>query len=122
MTTLSVAPILDRELAERTPRTDVAEPVCAAALDVGILVERGAQLELHPLARAFLAERSEQLGLRPGPDAGACLDIYRARSEWDAAFEVIVRWGRSPSSRPLLRSALDDLLGTGGVPTSAAVV
>jgi ATP/maltotriose-dependent transcriptional regulator MalT len=118
LTTLSVAPILDRELASGLLGIDVAEPVCAAALDVGILVERGAQLELHPLARAFLAERSEQLGFAPADRAaGACLDIYRARSDWDAAFEVIVRSGPVGELEPLLRSALDELLDTGRLPT-----
>ena len=118
LTTLSVAPVLDRELAIGLLGPESAESVCAAALDVGILVERGAQLELHPLARAFLAERSEQLGLVPADGtASACLDIYRARREWDAAFDVIVRSGPTRELEPLIGAALDELLDTGRLPT-----
>ena len=118
LTTLSVAPILDRELAGGLLGLDVAESVCAAALDVGILVERGAQLELHPLARAFLAERSEQLGLLPEDGAvAACLGIYQARREWDAAFDVILGSGPVHELEPLMRAALDELLDTGRLPT-----
>jgi len=118
LTTLSVAPILDRELASGLLDSEKAESVCAAALDAGILVERGAQLELHPLARAFLAERSEQLGLLPADGtAAACLGIYRARREWDAAFDVIVRSGHIDELEPLMRAALDELLDTGRLPT-----
>jgi len=118
LTTLSVAPVLDRELANGLLGLDTAESVCAAALDVGILVERGAQLELHPLARAFLEERSEQLGLAPAEGAvAACLDIYRDRRDWDAAFDVIARSGPTDELAPLMRAALDELLDTGRLPT-----
>ena len=118
LTTLSVAPVLDRELANGLLGLEGAESVCAVALDVGILVERGNQLELHPLARAFLAERSEQLVLTPAEGTvAACLDIYRARREWDAAFDVIVRSGPAHELEPLMRAALDELLDTGRVPT-----
>ncbi|MDH4340608.1 MAG: LuxR C-terminal-related transcriptional regulator [Thermoleophilia bacterium] len=118
LTTLSVAPVLDRALANGLLGLESAESVCAAALDVGILVERGAQLELHPLARAFLAERSEQLGLVPADGTvAACLEIYRARREWDAAFDVIVRSGPAHELEPLMLAALDELLTTGRLPT-----
>ena len=118
LTTLSVAPILDRELASGLLDPEKAESVCAAALDAGILVERGAQLELHPLARAFLAERSEQLGLVPADGTVAiCLDVYKSRREWDAAFDVIARSGPALELEPLMDAALDELLDTGRLPT-----
>ncbi len=118
MTTLSVAPVLDRELAGALIGSETAEVVCAAALDVGILVERGVQLELHPLARSFLDERSEQLGLTPAAGAtGVCLEHYRSRHDWDAAFDVVVRWFLSDELEPLVRAALDDLLDTARLPT-----
>ncbi|MGH3065858.1 MAG: hypothetical protein ACRDOF_06090, partial [Gaiellaceae bacterium] len=118
LTTLSVAPILDRELASGLLGLEIADSVCSAALDAGILVERGALLELHPLARAFLAARCEQLGLLPADGAvAACLDIYRGRREWDAAFDVIVRSGPLRELEPLMRSALDELLDAGRLPT-----
>ena len=118
LTTLSVAPVLDRELAGELLGGENADSVCAAALDVGILVERGPQLELHPLARAFLEERSAQLGLVPRPGAAAsCLEIYRNRRDWDAAFDVIARSGPSQEIEPLMRAALDELLDTARLPT-----
>jgi len=118
LTTLSVAPILDRELASALLGPDAAEPVCSAALDAGILVERSTQLELHPLARAFLAERCQQLGLLPADGSvAACLDTYRARREWDAAFDVIVRSGPLHELEPLTCAALDELLDAGRLPT-----
>ncbi len=118
LTTLAVAPVLDQELAMRLLGTDSAEVVCLAALDVGLLVERGQQLDLHPLARAFLEERSIQLGLAPASEAHAvCLDAYRTRREWDAAFELIVRTRSRTDLDDLMRRALDDLLDTARLST-----
>ena len=118
LTTLSVAPVLDRDLVHELLGADSAERIAAAALDVGILVERGAQLELHPLARAFLADRSYQFGLRPAAGAStACLTYYRARSEWDAAFEIAARGGEPGELTALLSHALDELLDGGRVST-----
>ena len=54
LATLAVPPVLDRRLADDLLGVDRADTVCVAALDVGILEERGAHLELHPLARSFL--------------------------------------------------------------------
>ena len=111
LTTLAVAPMLDRELAVSLLGSDAAETVCAAALDVGLLVERDAQLDLHPLARMFLEERSAQLGLTPAPDATrTCLESYRERREWDAAFELIVSSDVVGELEDLMHDALDELL------------
>jgi ATP/maltotriose-dependent transcriptional regulator MalT len=111
LTTLAVAPLLDHELATALLGSDAADLVCSAALDVGLLVEREQRLDLHPLARAFLEERSEQLGLTPAEGAAAtCLDMYRTRREWDAAFEAIVRSGATAELEDLMRRALDELL------------
>jgi ATP/maltotriose-dependent transcriptional regulator MalT len=118
LTTLGVAPVLDHELAAALLEPDVAEVVCTAALDVGLLVEREQRLDLHPLARAFLEERTAQLGLAPGEGAGAvCLEIYRRRREWDAAFELIVRIGATSELDDLMRRALDELLDTARLST-----
>jgi ATP/maltotriose-dependent transcriptional regulator MalT len=119
LTTLAVAPVLDRELAAGLLEADSADSICAAALDVGILVERGAQLELHPLARAFLEERSEQLGLSAAEGAVAyCLDHYRgARRDWDAAFDLIDRFGLAAELEALVLAALDELLDTARLST-----
>jgi DNA-binding NarL/FixJ family response regulator len=111
LTTLSVAPVLDRELVVELLGTDEADDIASRALDVGILVERSTQIDLHPLARAFLAERAGQLGLVPAEGSGeTCLAHYRDRRDWDAAFELIVRSGWTGELASLLEAALDDLL------------
>lgn len=118
LTTLSVATVLDRTLAGVLLGAESAESVCAAALDVGILVERGPQLELHPLARSFLEERSEQLGVVASESTVArCLDHYRGRRDWDAAFDLIARFGPADELEALLIAALDELLETARLPT-----
>ncbi len=118
LATLAVAPVLDRQLADDLLGVDRAATVCVAALDVGILEERGAHLELHPLARSFLEERSGQLGFLPDPDATArCLAHYRTAQEWDAAFDLIARRGATSELEPLLLGALDELLDTARLAT-----
>ncbi len=118
LTTLAVAPLLDHELATALLGSDAAEFVCSAALDVGLLVEREQRLDLHPLARAFLEERSAQLGLVPATDAGmTCLELYRRRREWDAAFDLIDRLGVFSELEDLMRRALDELLDTARLST-----
>ena len=118
LTTLAVAPVLDVQLAAALLGSASAEVVCAAALDVGLLVERDAGLELHPLARSFLEERSAQLGLRPSGDAAEiCLETYRQRREWDAAFDLIDRSRMTHELEDLMSRALDDLLDTARLST-----
>jgi ATP/maltotriose-dependent transcriptional regulator MalT len=111
LTTLSVAPVLDRELVVRLLGSEEADDIASRALDVGILVERNTHIDLHPLARAFLAERAGQLGLAPAEGSGeTCLAHYRERRDWDAAFELIVRFGWAEQLVIVLEAALDDLL------------
>src|SRR5262245_46285867 len=118
LTTLSVAPILDRELAVALLGSSQAEAVCAAALDVGLISERGSGLELHPLARVFLDERRTQRGPMPSPAAAVtCLAIYRERREWDAAFELISRARFHEEVSSLTSLALDELLDTARLST-----
>jgi DNA-binding NarL/FixJ family response regulator len=118
LATLAVGPILDRELAAELLGTDVAEAVCRSALDVGILEERGTFLELHPLARSFLEERSGQVvGDSVSAPAATCCAHYTFRRDWDAAFEVIIRRGPAAELETLFASALDDLLETAHLST-----
>jgi ATP/maltotriose-dependent transcriptional regulator MalT len=117
LATLAALPMLDRELVDDV-LTDQSDLVLSAALDVGVVVERGTTLEIHPLARAFLEERSEQLGLVPDPAAClTALDHYRDRRDWDAAFELIARRRLAAELEPLLVSALDELLDTARLQT-----
>jgi DNA-binding CsgD family transcriptional regulator len=118
MTTLSVAPALDRELAGALLGLDASTAVVASALDVGILVERGQQLDVHPLARAFLREKGRQLGLVPADNAvETCLAHYRVRREWDAAFDTAVRSASVVQLESLMHEGLDELLDTGRLQT-----
>jgi DNA-binding NarL/FixJ family response regulator len=115
--TLSVAPVLDRDLAVSLI-ADRAADVIANALDVGILAERESWLDLHPLARAFLEEKSSQIGLVPAEGAlETCLAHYQTRRDWDAAFDVVVRADAVCELEPLLATAIDDLLDAGRLPT-----
>ena len=65
LATLATAPLLDRELATKLLGQALAETTGAAGIDMGVIFERGLQLELHPLCRAFLAERGPKLGVAP---------------------------------------------------------
>ena len=113
LATLAVAPVLDRELAAVLLGVAEADDVCAAALDVGILVNRRDQLELHPLARSFLEQRRNLLGSTERRDAAMkSLASYRDRREWDAALDVISRRGLAGEVEAVLGQALDDLLDT----------
>ena len=65
LTTLAVAPMLDRELAVSLLGSDAAETVCAAALDVGLLVDRVTAARPTSTRTVFLTRRVPQLGLLP---------------------------------------------------------
>ena len=118
LTTLSVAPVLDQDLVAELLGRDLAEIVVEKTLDVGILVERDAHLDLHPLARAFLDEKSGHLGFVAADGASAtCLAHYRERRDWDAAFDIIVRTEMVRELEPLLATAIDELLDAGRLAT-----
>ena len=120
LATLAVAPILDRELATEL-MGEGAEKVCGAAIRVGVLVEHGQQLELHPLARSFLDDRCAQLGVAPeARDIARCLACYRRRRDWDAAFDVVARYRLVDKIEPLLLDALDELLSAARLQTIKA--
>ncbi len=118
LTTLSVAPVLDRELAVALLGSADADSVCSSALDVGLFVERDGRLELHPLARVFLDERGRTLGLVSDDVAArTCFTSYRAHKDWDAAFELVARVGLLGELPDLISAALDELLDTGRLST-----
>ena len=78
LTTLAVAPVLDRELGGRTLGSSMRTWSARAALDVGLFVERERRFELHPLARVFLDERGTTLGLVSADVAArTCFTSYR---------------------------------------------
>lgn len=117
LATLAIAPLIDRTLAA-TLLGDAAERISTAALDVGILAEREARLEIHPLARSFLESRGAHVGLVADDDAVArCVSHFRERRDWDAAFDVIARHGEPAQVEGLLEEALDELLDTARLST-----
>lgn len=117
LATLSHAPVLDRDLATALLEDD-ADAICQAALDVGVLVEHGSYLELLPLARSFLEERSSEPGTEVDlTSVHRCLDYYRDRADWDAAFDVVARNRLVDELEALLRDALDELLDTARLST-----
>jgi ATP/maltotriose-dependent transcriptional regulator MalT len=117
---LAIGPVIDWELARAVLGPDRAETVCAAALEVGILVERDGRLDLHPLARSFLEERRPMEGLAPPDDDSTAvifLTHYRRNRDWDAAFDFIGRTGTTNELDSLMADALDDLLETARLST-----
>ena len=114
---LATAPSLDRELAAELLGPERAERVCAEALTLGVLEERGGKLELHPLAAVFLEERARREATADFQEAlGTALLVYRARREWDAAFDVLDRRGLA-GFESLIEEALDDLLNSARLAT-----
>lgn len=114
---LATAPSLDRELATELLGSGRAERVCAEALTLGVLEERGGKLDLHPLARAFLGERARRETTTEFNDALAtAATVYRARREWDAAFDVACQRGLV-DLEPLMEDALDELLNSARLAT-----
>lgn len=117
---LATAPSLDRELAIELLGPERAERVCRAAITLGVLAERGGKLELHPLGAAFLEQRARREGRGEADAAVArCLEVYRSRREWDAAFELVDRYGTT-RFEGLLEEALDDLLNSARLTTITA--
>ena len=114
LTTLSVAPVLDRELAAALLGADAAESVCAAALDVGILVERErSSTSIHSRAR-FSRSEARNLGLIPAAGAAAtCLDMLPNPPRVGCGIRrSSFASGAVAELEELMRRALDELLDT----------
>ncbi len=107
---LAVAPLLDRELVATLLGEERGNAICAEALALGILEERGGRLELHPLAAAFLEERTRRKSRNVlVSSAETVAQLYRARREWDPAFDVVDRFDLS-GIEILIEQALDEML------------
>ena len=115
---LSVAPSLDRDLAVDLLGSARAERVLEQGLTTGIIDDRTVGLEVHPLARQFLDTRTavELSGERAGTIA-RCRDVYRARRDWDALFELVRSHGLEAELEPLLQEALDGLMSAARLTT-----
>lgn len=110
---LAAMPTVDRELASALLGTERAEQVCGDALTLGILDDRDGRLEFHPLAAAFLEQRVLVRGLVDLTHSNkVAADTYRARRDWDAAFDLADRRGCDTDLSELLRASLDELLNS----------
>jgi DNA-binding NarL/FixJ family response regulator len=115
---LGALPLVDRDVATELLGGERADAVCIEALRLGVIDERGGRLELHPLAGAFLEQRARRdAGDELEDAARSALVIYRRRHEWDAAFDVIDRFGVDDELEALLAEALDELLNAGRLAT-----
>jgi ATP/maltotriose-dependent transcriptional regulator MalT len=114
---LAIAPVLDRDLAEELLGAELSQRVYSSAVDVGVMVERSGQLDLHPLARAFLHDRGRHSADARKVVAAQCLAHYRERREWEAAFDLIARHGAPEDLEDVLVDGLDELLSTGRLST-----
>ncbi len=117
---LATPPVLDRALAATLLGSERATSVCSAALDLGSMVERDGFLELHPLTRSFLESRRD-FGSSPEPDTvHVCLEHYRERHDWEAAYELTARFDLASELESTLALALDELLDTARLTTIEA--
>ena len=120
---LATAPSLDRELAAELLGPDRAARVCTEALGLGVLEERDGKLELHPLAMAFLEQRARRAtSVDVQEIVTGSLAVYRRRHEWDAAFDLIDRYGTDDDFEELFAEALTRLLHSGRLATVQALL
>ncbi len=120
---LGALPVVDREVAVELLGAERALAVCSEALTLGVLDEREGRLELHPLAATFLEARARRdAGSELEQVAPTALAAYRRRHEWDAAFDVVDRFGLDAELEPLVAEALDELLNAGRLATLEAQV
>ena len=115
---LSAATALDQSLADILLGLKRAERTVAEGVAIGVIVERGERLELHPLARTFIeAKAIEECPAEHEAAVAQCLEVYRARRDWDAAFDLVERNNLVGELEALLTEALDELLDTARLTT-----
>jgi ATP/maltotriose-dependent transcriptional regulator MalT len=120
---LAAATALDQPLADILLGPVRAEHTVAEGVAIGVIVERGERLELHPLARTFIeAKAVEEWPAEHEGAVGSCLETYRARRDWDAAFDLVERNNLVSELEPLLTEALDELLDTARLTTVDSLV
>ena len=115
---LAAATALDQPLADILLGPARAERTVAEGVAIGVIVERSGRLELHPLARTFVeAKAVEEWPAEHEAAVATCLEVYRARRDWDAAFDLVERNNLVSELEPLLTEALDELLDTARLTT-----
>jgi len=113
--TLAQLPVLDAEVATSMLR-DSSSKVCEVGLSLGILEARDGRFDFHPLAIAFLEERSRRMGRKPEPPRAA-LSLYEERRDWDACLVLVRRHRLADDYIRLLGHCLGDLLTTSRLAT-----
>jgi hypothetical protein len=120
---LAAATVLDQALADVLLGSERAHRTVAEGIAIGVIVERGERLELHPLARTFIEAKA--IDEWPGEHEAAvasCLEVYQARRDWDAAFDLVEGNNLVSELEALLTEALDELLDTARLTTVEALV
>jgi ATP/maltotriose-dependent transcriptional regulator MalT len=118
LSTLAAMPLIDRELAVAILGAEQAARVCDDALALGILDERDARLELHPLVERFLERRGGKASDHGQRRAAAeALRLYRERGDWDPAFDLVRRFELESEFVDLMLEAIDDTVHGGRLVT-----
>jgi len=115
---LASLPSVDREMAEAVLGAKRGREACRAALELGLLDERGGFLEFaKPLADHLegtfrLASRRDVTTVTK-----RALESYRRRRQWDQAFELVRRHELDDDLAGLVLEAVDEFLSCGRLST-----
>jgi ATP/maltotriose-dependent transcriptional regulator MalT len=90
-----------------------------AATSCGFLTRRtDAEIEMHPLLRAFLLTKLHELPTSAGNDyAMRALDVLARAQHWDECLNVLTEFPQSELVSAVLDNALEDLLASGRLAT-----
>jgi ATP/maltotriose-dependent transcriptional regulator MalT len=111
----SLSPTLDRDVVAELVGEEATSNLVEEARRSGLFTERGRELQIHPLVRAFLSERAQAEGHSHSP--AILVDLFRRRRDWDSAFAVASQIKRADWVADILECALRDLLRQGRLAT-----
>ncbi len=115
---LAVSPRLTRAAADAILGADAARRVLEEAAEIGVLVVRGSEVDIHPLLREFLRGKLLEHGPETSREAIRKVGRYLFRERaWDEAFAFVEESGALGLLGELLEAALDDLLLKGRTAT-----
>jgi LuxR family maltose regulon positive regulatory protein len=115
---LAVSPRLTRAAADAILGANVAKKILEEAADIGILVMRGAEVEIHPLLREFLRGKLSEHGVETSQEAIHKVGRYLFQERaWDEAFALVEESAALGLMGELFEAALDDLLLQGRTAT-----
>ena len=117
LTNLAIAPRLDEELLSML-FVDRAEAFVSESMDAGFLAQVGAELEIHPLLREFLASKLPPKADQLFDEFGERLvRHYLDRGQLDEAFAVAERLHADHLLTLTFETGLDELLAAGRLTT-----